>query len=215
MSRAGPVVKPRRAYDATRRREAAAATRNAVIAAAERRFLADGYAATTIGAVAADADTSVHTIYKSFGGKPGLVRAIWDRALEGVGPIPAERRSDQLQREERDPRRIIEGWGAFTAEIAPRVTPLLLLISAAAATDPEIRSLQEQLDASRLRRMTTNARRLREHGHLRDGVTLARAADVLWTYSSAELCELLVFRRGWSPRRYGRFVADAMIAALL
>lgn len=38
---------------------------------------------------------------------------------------------------------------------------------------------------------------------------------MLWSYSSPELYELLVLRRGWPPDRYGRFVADGMIAALL
>lgn len=38
---------------------------------------------------------------------------------------------------------------------------------------------------------------------------------MLWTYSSPELFELLVLRRRWRPARYGRFVADAVIAALL
>ncbi len=214
MSTGEPRVK-RRTYDASRRRDEAARRRAAVIAAAERLFLADGYAATTIAAVAADAGVSVDTIYKAFGGKPGLVRALWHTALEGVGPVAAELRSDELQVRERDPRAIIRGWGAFTAEIAPRATPLLVLIRAAAGTDPEARALLEELDAERLRRMNTNARRLHENGHLRAGVTPAAAADVLWTYSSAELCELLVLRRGWSPERYGRFIADAMIAALL
>ena len=59
------------------------------------------------------------------------------------------------------------------------------------------------------------ARRLRDKGYLRPGITLAHAADVLWTYSSAELYELLVIRRGWSSKTYGLFVADAMIKALL
>jgi hypothetical protein len=63
--------------------------------------------------------------------------------------------------------------------------------------------------------MTQNARRLRDAGHLRSELTLAQATDVLWTYSSPELYELLVLRRGWSPKRYGQFVADAMIDALL
>jgi hypothetical protein len=60
-----------------------------------------------------------------------------------------------------------------------------------------------------------NARRLHRAGHLRDGITVAQAADVLWTYSAPELYELLVLRRRWTPKRYGRFVADAMINALL
>ncbi|MGH3579511.1 MAG: hypothetical protein ACRDU0_18410 [Mycobacterium sp.] len=71
------------------------------------------------------------------------------------------------------------------------------------------------MDTDRLRRMTENVRRLRQSGHLRSGVTLSQAADVLWTYSSPELYELLVLRRGWPVKRYGRFVADAMIDALL
>ena len=50
--------------------------------------------------------------------------------------------------------------------------------------------------------------------NLRPGITLAHAADVLWTYSSPELYELLVIRRGWSPKTYGLFVAEAMIKAL-
>jgi hypothetical protein len=38
---------------------------------------------------------------------------------------------------------------------------------------------------------------------------------VLWLYSSAELFELLVLTRGWPVARYGDFIAEAMIAALL
>lgn len=215
MSTGGSVVKPRRAYDGSRRRSAAAHRQATIVAAAEQRFLQVGYAATTLTAVAADAGVSVHTIYKSFGGKAGLVRAVWTSALEGVGPVAAEQRSDDLQERERDPRRIVEGWGAFTAEIAPRATPLLLLVRAAAATDPEAQQLLEELDAERLTRMTGNARRLRDNGHLRAGVDAASAADIMWTYSSPELCALLMFRRGWSADRYGRFVAEAMTAALL
>jgi hypothetical protein len=63
--------------------------------------------------------------------------------------------------------------------------------------------------------MTDNARRLRDAGHLRPGISLAQAADVMWTYSSPELYELLVLRRGWTPQRYGKFVAEAMINAFL
>jgi AcrR family transcriptional regulator len=170
---------------------------------------------TTIVAIAADAGVSVDTIYKSFGGKPGLVRAIRTRALEGEGPVPAEQRSDALHTPEADPRTIIEAWGALVTEVAPRVAPILLLIRSAAATDPEVMGLLDEMDRDRLRRMTDNARRLRDNGHLRPGITLAHAADVLWTYSSPELYELLVIRRGWSPKTYGLFVAEAMIKALL
>ncbi|MDX6389833.1 MAG: hypothetical protein QOJ73_896 [Streptosporangiaceae bacterium] len=208
-------VKPKRRYDSPRRVEQARQTRAAVVACARRQFVRDGFAATTIAAIAAEAQVSVETIYKAFGGKPGLVRAICATALAGEGPVPAETRSDELQAHQPDPRKIIRGWGKLTMEVAPRVAPILLLIRSAAATDQEMAGLRTEMDASRLSRMTGNARNLAEAGHLRDGITVQHAGEVLWTYSSPELYELLVLNRGWPAERYSSFIADAMIAALL
>ncbi len=179
-------VKPKRRYDSPRRAEQARQTRAAVVVCARRLFLRDGFAATTIAAIAAEAQVSTETIYKAFGGKPGLVRAICATALAGEGPVPAETRSDELQAQEPDPRKIIRGWGKLTTEVAPRIAPILLLIRSADATDPEMAALRAEMDSSRLT-----------------------------TYSSPELYELLVLGRGWSAERYGTFIADAMIAALL
>lgn len=208
-------VKAARSYDSTRRQERARQSRERVVGVAKRLFLAHGYAATSVAVIAEGSGVSVDTIYKTFGGKPGMVRAIVARALEGEGPIPAELRSDLLQAEEPDPRKIIAGWGRFVTEIAPRASPILLLARSAAGTDPELVPLLQEIDASRLRRMRANAGRLHRAGHLRPGITAAAAADVLWTYSSAELYDLLVQRRGMPLNRYGEFVTDAMIAALL
>jgi hypothetical protein len=52
-------------------------------------------------------------------------------------------------------------------------------------------------------------------GHLRPGITISEAADILWTYSSPELYDLLARQRGWPAERYGKFVGQAVIAALL
>jgi AcrR family transcriptional regulator len=158
---------------------------------------------------------SAETIYKGFGGKPGLVRAICEQALAGEGPVPAETRSDELQASEPDPRKIISGWGKLSAEVAPRGSPILLLLRAAALSDPQMASLRAEIEASRLRRMTHNARTLADGGHLRDGITAEHAGEIMWTYSSPELYELLVVTRRWPPRKYGEFIAEAMIAALL
>src|SRR6266566_4954051 len=122
MSPPAATVKSKRRYDSERRREQARRTRQRIIEVAERRFLHDGYAATTVASVAADAGVSADTVYKAFGGKPGLVRAIREQALEGEGTRPAEERSDDLQQTV-DARTIIEGWGRLTTEVASRVAP--------------------------------------------------------------------------------------------
>ena len=208
-------VKRTRRYDLTRRQDGAQRRRAAIVESAGRLFLREGYVGTTIAKIAGEAGVSEETVYKAFGNKIALVRAIRDRALAGAGPVHAERRSDRMQARENDPRRIIRAWGVLTMEVAPRVAPVLLLLRQAAASDRELAKLQAEMDAARLTRMTHNAQTLLKGGHLRPGIDLDEAADVLWTYSSPELYELFVVRRGWTVERYGRFVADAMIAALL
>src|SRR6476659_3244056 len=76
-------VTPVRRYDSSRRRAQADQNRAAVIAAARARFFADGYASTTVGQIAGDAGVSVETIYKAFGNKAGLLKAVFDVAVAG------------------------------------------------------------------------------------------------------------------------------------
>jgi AcrR family transcriptional regulator len=203
----------KRRYDSSGRQRKARHNRDAVLDAAQRRFLLEGYAATTVAAIAGDAGLSVETIYKSFGGKAGLVTAIWQRGLAGDGPIPAPERSDQMSRSLDDPRAIIANWGKLTTEVMPMVAPILLLIRSAATTDTEMAALLADTDAQRRTRMRHNAQALK--AHLRAGLTLSAATDILWTYSSPDIYDLLVLRSGWSLRRYSRFLLDSMIAALL
>jgi AcrR family transcriptional regulator len=215
MDESTSPVKGRRAYDGTRRRERALRTRAALLDAALVRFLREGYVATTIESIAIDAHVSDATIYKTFGGKPGLVRALCERALAGEGSLPAEQRSNALQKTEAGPRAVIDGWGRLTAEVAPRIAPILLLLRDAANADRAAADLYDELDANRLARMSANARYLAQGQHLRAGVRLRDARDVLWLYSSPEFFDMLVRRRQWSIRRYSQFVSEAIAAALL
>ena len=146
--------------------------------------------------------------------QPGLVRAIIEKGLAGEGPVPAEQRSDHIRDTEPDPRKILAAAGAFTAEIAPRVAPIFLLARDAAVGDPEIAATLEEISAARHERMTVNARGLAKAGHLRPGITVEQAADIMWALTSVELYELLILRRGWTPERYGQFTAQVMLPAL-
>lgn len=205
----------KRRYDATRRHEQARQTRQGVLTSARRLFLEQGFAPTTVAAIAADAGVSVDTIYKSFGGKAGVLHALCQQALEGAGPVPAEARSDELQRTKTDRREIIRGFGAFIAEVAPRAVPLLLLIREAAPLDADLARLRDELDAQRLARMTANAANLARLGPLRSGMSVEQAGEIMWAYTAVDLYDLLVLRRGWSPEQFGAFVADAIASALL
>ena len=75
--------------------------------------------------------------------------------------------------------------------------------------------MRAELQAERLAGMTIFATALHDRGHLRHDVTVDDARDTLWTYNSAELFELLVIERGWTPQHYGHWIAAALTAALL
>jgi AcrR family transcriptional regulator len=196
MEQKSSAVNTRRRYDSTGRRERARQTRDQITDTARDLFLADGYAATTVAAIAAAAHVSVETICKGFGGKPGLVKAIIEKGLAGEGPVHAEQRSGHIRDTEPDPRRILATWGALTAELGPRVMPLFLLARDAAVGDPEVAAALDQLSAARLERMTVTAAGLATVGHLRPGITAGHAADIMWALTSPELVELLVLGRG-------------------
>jgi AcrR family transcriptional regulator len=208
-------VKPKRHYDSSGRQAQARRNREAILDAAQRQFLEGGYAATTVAAIAAEAGVSVETIYKAFGGKPGLVRAIYDRGLEGQEPVPAYQRADEMRARETDPRAIMRNWGTIASEVSSVVSPIERLVRAAAASDHDMAALLQAHNDLRERRARHHAQFLKRRGYLREGVSVAQATDILWTCTSDELYDLLVTQRGWSPPRFARFLADFMINALL
>ena len=203
-----------RRYDAEGRRRRAAEQREAALLAAGRLFLEQGYPATTVDVIAREAGVSSATVYKTYGGKAGLVRELCQRALAGAGPVPAETRSDAL-RGSGDARAIVGGWGRLAAEVSPRISPLVRLLRIAAESDSEAEALYAELSTARFARMTDNARHLLEAGHLRTGVTLEQARDVLWFCTSEDVHDLLCVQRGWSAERFGEFVADTIAGSLL
>jgi hypothetical protein len=126
-----------------------------------------------------------------------------------------ERETLAAVRAEADPQRRFVLYGQFLARVAPRHVPIQLLIRDAAAGDAEAAAVWEQLQEERLRGMTQFAKHLHRAGDLASGISAQEARDVLWTYNSAELFQLLVLQRGWSPRRYGAWIGRQLTAALL
>lgn len=211
---AGPDVKLRR-YDGSGRRAVAERTRQRVLDVAERLLLEQGYAGTSVAAIAEAAGVSAELVYKSFAGKPGLVRAIQRRALQGVGPVPAPDRSDALAARAGDARSLLAEWAQLSTEVAPRVSPVVLLVRSAAATDDVLGDLLAEMSAQRLERMAVNAARLAALPGVRRDLGVERIRDVLWTCTSPEFYDLLVLQRGWTVEEYRDHLFRALCGQLL
>jgi AcrR family transcriptional regulator len=217
MYRMTDRVKRARRYDSSGRQAQARRTRAAVLDVARRAFLDHGYAGTTLGTIADQAGVSVETVYKAFGNKAGLVKAVFDVAIVGDDePVPLEGR-DMVARIQAEPagREKLAIYGREYAVRAERSVPVQLLVRDAAAADAGAAGVLEQLKTERLTGMTAFADHLHQSKVLRTGVSAADARDVLWLFTSPEVYEQLVLERGWSPARFGTWMTQQLAAALL
>jgi AcrR family transcriptional regulator len=209
-------VKTRR-YESPRRREQAAATRRQILEAAQRLFERQGYAATTVAAIAAEAGVAVKTVYVSFETKSGLLRALWHLLLRGdeqdtpVGDRPWYRQV----LEEPDPDRQLQLTARNARAVKERAGALMGVIRSAASTDADTADLWARIQADFYDNQRAIVKALHARKALRPGLGVARAADVLWTLNHPDLWLLLVGERGWTPAEWERWFADIARSQLL
>jgi AcrR family transcriptional regulator len=210
-------VKSRPGRPSNKQRERSRATRRRIREAAARLFVEHGYLATTIEAIAAEAGVAVQTVYFVFGSKRALLAEVLDVAIVGDdAPVPVlERPWVDEARAEEDPRRVVLLIVQHGAQIIRRLAPIKEMVRGAAASDPEIAALLEQDKERRLATQTEFVRLLADGGALAPGLTVARAADVVFALFSHEVYQLLVVDRGWSPAAWERWLADSLAAQLL
>src|SRR5215813_11389767 len=210
-------VKPRRRYDSTRRQAQAAQTREDILRAAREAFLQRGYAGTTLAAVARDAGVVVETIYRGFGGKPGLFKAVVEAAVAGGtarAQVPVEERpAIKAVIDETDPRAQLRRYAATQPGVHARMGPLMRVLASAAATDPELAAVQQDMEEFRLAGLGRFAQRLADRGALRPGLSAQQASDILWTLASHATYDQLVTQRGWTPARYQAWLTDSLTHA--
>jgi AcrR family transcriptional regulator len=212
-------VKPRRRYDSTRRQAQAAQTRQDILAAAHDEFLERGYAGTTVAAVARAGGVVVETVYRGFGGKAGLFKAVVEAAVAGGvarAQVPVEERpAIRAVSAETDPRRQLQRYAATQPGIHARMGPLMRVLAGAAASDPELAQVLRELEDFRLAGMGRLAQLLADRGALRPALTAEHARDILWTLASHATYDQLVTQRGWPPELYQTWLADTLSHTLL
>jgi AcrR family transcriptional regulator len=210
-------VKPKRRYDSPRRREQAAATRRAILEAAQKLFEEQGYAATPMAAIAAEAGVALKTVYVVFETKSGVLRALWHLLLRGdeVDVPVGERAWYRAVIDEPDPARQLELNARNARAVKERAGRLLGVLRGAAPTEPDINDLWERVQRDFYDNQRVIVESLAAKQALRDGLDVDRATDILWTLNHPDLWQLLVLQRGWTPAEYERWFADTACTQLL
>ena len=207
----------RRSYTSPARAAAAQQTRAAILAAARTLFVQNGYAGTTIAAIAASAGVAVDTVYASVGRKPQVFRLLVETALSGSDEeVPAMERDYVRQIEaSSDAVEKLSIYARAITSIQGRLAPLFVVVRQAASTEPELAALWARISERRLENMRLFAGSLLRTGQLRLDLNIERVADIVWSMNSPEYYLLLVHERGWKPEEFEGWLIDAWQRLLL
>jgi TetR/AcrR family transcriptional regulator, regulator of autoinduction and epiphytic fitness len=211
------VTITKRSYDSSNRAQQARETRRRIVEAAAGLFVRDGYAATSVAAIAHEAGVAVPTVYAAFRNKPGVLRAVVDLTVRGDDEdAPLAARADWQEMESRaDPREQLTGFARLYREICDREAAVFAQLEAAAGGDPQATRMLGEHDDRRYETQTRLARILHRRKALKADLTAQEAADMIWTLASERTYLALVRDRDWTPEKYERWVAEQLEAALL
>jgi AcrR family transcriptional regulator len=171
-------------------------------AAAARLFTRGGYTSTTMQAIADDAGVHVQTIYLAYHTKAAVLAACAARLVAGdedPETHPSERRWAREVAAEPDPHARLARYVRHIGEVSPRITPLLDVLRATAAAEPEVAEFLSQMEDGR----REGPRQLLglgvPAGTWRAGLGPEEVADIVFTLVSPDTFRALVSRCGWDP----------------
>ena len=155
-------------------------------------------------------------MYRLFSSKVGILKTVLDVSIAGDDePVAvAERPGVASLSDETDPHQVLAGFAAVTTQINQRTSDLYHVLSRAADSDAEADQLFRTLRDQRDRGQGQVIRALHDRGHLRPGLDLDDAADIVHAVMSPEVYRLLVGDRGWSPERFQEWATDTLIQQL-
>jgi AcrR family transcriptional regulator len=211
------ALRAKRPYNSERRKQQALGTRRAILDAAQVLFERDGYVATTMDDIAAEAGVALKTVYSAFTTKAGLLRSLWDLLLKGDSddaPV-AQRAWYRSILEERDPERQLRLLAAGACAVKVRIGALLRVIRSASAVDPDGAALWQLIQTDFYENQSAIVKVLHERGALRNGIGPVEAADILWTLNHPDTWLLLVGERGWAPVAFEAWFGDTLCQQLL
>ena len=193
----------------THRQRQAQETKDRVVAAARTLMAADGWAATTIDAIATEAGVAPQTIYAAFGNKRALLEGM-RRAMLRDSRIPELMAQASA---EPDAARRLELWAQLVRQQMETSYDVISIHRQAAAADAKVATAYRKVLDDRARTFADFIHELR--ADLADGIDESTASDLLWCFSNEEIYRELVVERSWTADRYEQWLGATLVAQLI
>jgi hypothetical protein len=101
----------------------------------------------------------------------------------------------------------------MTRSITERVAPIVRVASEAAASDPELAAMMEEVKAARRKEMIASAGIMAGPDGLR--LDKKEAAATLYVLYSPAVADMLMGDHGWSAKRYEKWLAHMLVSAVI
>lgn len=208
--RTRPQPRAGRGYHSPLRQRRTAQTRRRITDSARELFLTQGFAGTTITAIAQRAGVAPQTVYATFGSKSAVLEAL----LSGLEEAAGAARWRQALAEESDPARLLALFAQWTASMLG-TSKELLAAAQGAQHDPGVRELAARGDEHRRTALHALIDRISRVGALRADLSPERAVDRAWMLTGVELFLAAHDRCGWSQAEYAEWLSELLHQQLL
>jgi AcrR family transcriptional regulator len=207
------VVK--RHYDSTWRQEQARETRQRIIQAAHDLFVKKGSGSTTIADIAREAGVAVETVYAAFRNKHTLLRQVWYVSFRGDEEDVRLWDRPEIRAVIAEPNlaRRFEAQAVVLTAVFRRITPLLIMLQGAVASQPAAAAMLAEFDELRLDAAAKYAQAAAATGQL--AVSENECRDVLWATLDGAQWHRLVAERGWSDERFAAWLGKLWTSAMV
>lgn len=204
-----------RKYTSSQRAERARENREAMLRAAFRLFVADGFHATSLAAIARASGVSNDLVYKVFGTKRRLLMEVLNFVViqDAESHSLLDQAGPKAIRAENNQHRQLEMLVTDITASTIRARPLDDVFRSAVITDPEIAGLYRRAHGTRLKNLTAAVGWLASTGPLQ--MTEEQAAASLWTLTGPDSHRQMVDGLGWTEEQWRAWVHNILAAALL
>ncbi|GHH37033.1 TetR/AcrR family transcriptional regulator [Lentzea cavernae] len=203
----------KRSYSSPLREQAAVQTRLLVRDAGHRLFARDGFAATSMRKIAAEAGVSERTVYTHYPNKVELFQDALNVAIAGDEEPVAMRDRPSFEELLRVPsaRELIAELVRRNAVVLERAGALIMAGVESSGADPDMRRISDEGEQAMRANCLALAEALAGTGEVRAEYDASQVADVLTTMCSPHVHKVL----GWPGDRYEAWLVAALQATLL
>ena len=200
-----------RPYHSAVREEQAERTKLRIARAARERFVASGWAGTSVRSVAAAAGVSEATVYAVYGTKAGLAVSLVDSADEAAD---VDRIIRELSAAEGDPRGQLAAFVGFDRRLFEHGGDGLRVLVEGMRNEPALAAayVEGRGRGERSRRQVFSAWPAATR---RRGVSVQRALDMYAVTVSIQAYDIATEERGWAPDRVERWWVETLVEQLL